>query len=92
VIYLQSQTVLTTPLPDDEVALLDTVTQRYYTLNETGAAIWDLFAEPRSAASAAAMLEEAYDVDAATARASVQQVVDDLARDGLLTAVEPAAG
>ena len=90
-LYRQNATVLTTPLPGGEVALLDTVTQNYYTLNETGGVVWNAFAEPASIDAAATELVTLYDVDPATANSAAQTVLADLVRDGLLKQLPPDA-
>ena len=50
-----------------ETVLLDPVGDRYLRLNSSGAALWALLAEPRTAAELAADLAERFGLDAATA-------------------------
>jgi hypothetical protein len=56
------------------------------TLNETGACVWELLAEDRTADELAFALAARFDVDAATARADVQAFLDETARLGMLAA------
>ena len=53
-------------------------------LNDTGACVWNLLAEDRTADELASAVAEQFDVDAATAHADVQTFLDEIARLGLL--------
>lgn len=53
-------------------------------LNGTGACVWNLLAEDRTADELASAVAEQFEVDAATAQADVQTFLDDIARLGLL--------
>lgn len=46
-----------------ETVLLDPVGDRYLKLNATGAALWDLLAEPRTPQDLARMLAERHGID-----------------------------
>lgn len=84
-----SAQVVCTRLSEDEAVLLDLDTQRYYTLNETGTAIWDAFAEPATPSEAAAALARAFDVSPDEALGHVEAFAATLRADGLLRRVEP---
>lgn len=81
-----SPDVVFTRLDDAQGVLLHLRTQRYYSLNETGAAIWELLAEPMSAAEVAAALCARFEVEEDAALGYVQQFVAQLREDGLVQA------
>ena len=64
--------------------LLDTRRGKYYTLNPTGAAIWDLLSEPRSLAELRLALLERFEVDHETLSGDLSDLLDDLRRHGLV--------
>ena len=64
--------------------LLDTRRGRYYTLNPTGAAVWELLAEPRSLAELRAALMERFDVDAETLSGDLGHLLAELRQNGLV--------
>ena len=64
--------------------LLDTRRGRYYTLNPTGAAVWELLAEPRSLAELHVALLERFDVDAETLSGDLGHLIDELRQHGLI--------
>jgi PqqD family protein of HPr-rel-A system len=68
----------------DETVLLDTRQGKYFTLNPTGAAIWDLLAEPRSLTELRTALLERFDVDAETLSEDLSGLLGDLRRNGLI--------
>lgn len=82
--YARCEGVVSTPIPGGETVLLSLETQRYYTLNETGAWLWEHLAKPQPAGALAGALAETYDVDSETARDSVEALLDDLQREELV--------
>jgi hypothetical protein len=54
------------------------------TLNDTGACVWELLAQERTADELAIAVAAQFEVDAATARADVQTFLDDIAKLGML--------
>lgn len=76
--------VVFTQLDDGEAVLLNLHTKQYYTLNETGAQIWDLFQEKRSLDEIAATLTETFDVEQEAAEHHVTAFLEDLHREGLV--------
>lgn len=69
---------------DDEAVLLNLHTQRYYTLNATGLAIWQLLAAPKGIDEVAKALTEAYEVEGPAARAAAERFLRELLHDGLV--------
>jgi PqqD family protein of HPr-rel-A system len=67
-----------------EAVLLDTRRGSYYTLNPTGAAVWELLAEPRSLAELRTALLERFDVDAETLSGDLGHLLDELRQHGLV--------
>ncbi len=53
-------------------------------LNDTGACVWELLAEERTADELAAAVAEQFEVDAATARGDVQAFLAEIARLGTI--------
>ena len=67
-----------------DAVLLDTRRGKYYTLNPTGAAVWELLLEPRSLVELKTALVERFDVDAETLSGDLSDLLDDLRRHGLI--------
>jgi PqqD family protein of HPr-rel-A system len=67
-----------------EVVLLDVRRGKYFALNPTGAAIWDLLAEPRSLAELRTALLEHFEVDSETLSTDLSDLLDELRRHGLI--------
>ena len=59
-------------------------TKRDYSLNETGARVWQLLEEGMSERDAAARLVDDYRVDQSEANAAVVQLLDELLAEGLV--------
>lgn len=69
--------------------LLATEEEVYYGLNEAGARAWEGLREAGTVGELCSRLRDAYpDVDPATLRADVEELLEDLVRQGLL--VEPS--
>lgn len=73
-----------TRLDEREAVLLHLETQRYFSLNETGVAIWELLGEPHSLDEIVEVLAQAYESDRETLAASVSRFVGELRHDGLV--------
>lgn len=69
---------------DDGVVVLHLGTKRYYSLNETGALVWQLLEAGAERAAIVAELRRSFDVDPAAARAAVDRLVDELVSERLL--------
>ncbi len=76
--------VVFTQLDEEEVVLLHLITKRYYTLNETGTYIWNLFAEGTSPADMATAIHDAYDISEVEAMQYVQTLLEELKQEGLV--------
>lgn len=78
---------LLTELGDETGVLLHLDTKFYYTLNRTGLTLWKALsaAPPKGAHELAAHLVASFSVDAETARADVDAVVEELFGEGLVT-------
>ena len=72
---------------EDGTVVLNMRTRRYYSLNETGAAIWQMLENDDPIAAVVARLVSAYDVDEVTAAHTVAQLVDELAAEALIMPV-----
>jgi hypothetical protein len=76
--------VVFTRLDATEAVLLHLETQRYYSLNETGARLWELLHDGLTPHAIAAALQEEYTVEAAPALDAVLALVEDLHQEGLV--------
>jgi hypothetical protein len=77
-----------TRLDDSESVLLHLDTKRYYTLNETGAHIWELLQHGRCAQDIARALQDDYAITDEEATRVLLAFVDELQQEGL---VHPSA-
>jgi hypothetical protein len=76
--------VVFTRLDAAEAVLLHLGTKRYYSVNETGARLWELLQEGRPLATMAEVLQAEYTVDSAPAMAAVLTFVEELYQEGLV--------
>lgn len=79
--------VLFTQLGDNEGVLLHLTTQYYYSLNETGLAIWQGITDGMKLEDVANTIREDYEVDEAGARQHVDDFVEHLSKMKLLVEV-----
>jgi hypothetical protein len=77
--------VVYTRFDESSAALLHLKTKRYYTLNVTGATIWELMARGEGSRTIAAALHDVYDIELDAAEAYVIELLDDLRKEGLVT-------
>ena len=70
----------------DEMILLDLETGTYFTLNSIGAIIWRGLETSVSFETMATAIVEQYEVDAVTALADIDEYVEQLIAEGLVTA------
>lgn len=75
---------------DGEVVVLDTERSRYYSVNESGAALWKALSEGTTRTALVQMLLDEFDVDEARATADVRTFLADIAAQGLL-ATQPVS-
>ena len=77
--------VLSTELSDQEVVLLHIQRGEYYTLNETGALIWQGIQQQQALAAVSQTLAERYGLTPEAAHTHVIQLVEELATEQLVT-------
>jgi coenzyme PQQ biosynthesis protein PqqD len=70
---------------EDEVVLLHTETEEYFTLNSVGAEIWALVDGERQVAAIVAALAASYEMEEAELAGDVDELLDDLAKNQLIT-------
>lgn len=73
-----------------EAVLLDLDSQRYFSLDAVGTRMWALLAEHGSTDEARRRLLAEYEVDEATLGRDLDELVDRLAAEGLVTVRGPA--
>ena len=78
--------VVDTDVGEGEVALLHLGTKTYFSLNVTGARIWEHLKAGCSLDDVCLRLQEEFDVDSERARKSVRDLVRDLLRHNLAQA------
>ena len=88
---LLPQTVLCSPDVlfrelEGEGVLLDLETERYYTLDDIGARMWYLLHEHEEVEAVVARLLDEYDVDEATLRQDLAELITRLSEAGLVVA------
>ena len=66
-------------------ALLDLRTGTYFSVNDTGAAVWSLLGSGRSFAELLKAMHDRYQVDAAVLSADLREIVSELEAAGLIT-------
>lgn len=76
-------------LVEDGAVLLHMQTKRYYSLNETGAAIWRLLEEEVPVSEMGARLVAQYDVGRTAADAAVADLLAELAAEMLISLKSP---
>ncbi len=82
--FRPSPEVVDTTLPNGEVVLLQLGTKRYYTLNPTGARIWQWLAQRRSAGEMSSELQNEFDVSPDLAWQGVSDLLSALAEERLV--------
>jgi hypothetical protein len=69
----------------ETVILLEPVTGQYYTLDEVGARVWELCDGHRQVSDMVVMIHDEYDAPLETIRGDVLELLDDLAREQLVS-------
>jgi coenzyme PQQ synthesis protein D (PqqD) len=76
-----------------EAVLLDLRRGKYYSMNRTGAAVWELLSEPRTPSELHDALLERFDVEADALSGDLRDLLDDLRQHALIeespSATEP---
>lgn len=70
---------------DDSYVVLNVASSKYYAFNQSAKDIWELLAEPTSAAAIAMALSARYKISADACYASVVDVIGDLKAKGLVS-------
>jgi hypothetical protein len=71
-----------------EAVLLNTVTNKYYSLNEVGARVWNLLAEGKILKEAHTALLEEFEVDSPQLEQDILELVQHLRENGLIDVIE----
>jgi hypothetical protein len=79
-------------LLDKEAVLLNLETERYFGLDEIGTRMWQLLTAEPSVEFAYQKLLEEYDVDSATLRENLAELLEKLTENGLLTLTSSDVG
>ena len=72
----------------DELLMMSAAEGKYFNLNDVGARIWELLAQPVSTQGLVAALTAEYEVDGDTVRAEVMEFLSALRERGLLVPVD----
>lgn len=70
---------------EDEVVLVHLRTNRIYTLNETGARLWELLKDGRGRAEIEEQLLQEFEVERDQLQEEVERIVSLLSREGLVS-------
>ena len=76
--------VIVTELDNKEAVLLNLATKRYYTLNETGLHIWQLFNNGLMLGKVSEKLQEKFDITTEKAKEGVLNLIDELITEKLV--------
>ena len=79
-----SSTQISTTI-DGETVILNTVSGRYFSLDEVGSTLWETLQEPHSAVELLGVVLERFEVDAGTAAHDVHALLGTLQEAGLVT-------
>lgn len=69
----------------EESVLLDTRSEKYYTLDEVGTRVWELIDGQSTAHDIASLIAQEYDVSVETAETDIETLLGELANEGLLS-------
>ena len=69
---------------DQDVVLLNTLTNQYYSLDEVGAGLWNLLAEGRTLRDAHQALLQDYEVEPAQLEQDLLELIEHLRENGLV--------
>ena len=79
---------MSTRLPDGGVVLLDLQSELYFGLNEVGATVWDGIAAGEDLTQLIARVQAAFDVDDGQAEEDIGDLIDELLKRDLVSAVD----
>jgi hypothetical protein len=74
---------------DDETVVVNLKTNRIYSLNHTGARLWELISTGHDREAAEAALLTEFDVDEGELRREIAAALEELAREGLILEAAP---
>ena len=86
-IFKPKDSILVTQLDDGESVLLDVNTRQYYTLNDTGARIWQLMVEGENEAAIVQALGEEWAIDSDKCANLVTEFLSAREKEGLITQI-----
>ena len=75
---------------EDGAVVLHMRTKRYFSLNETGAAVWRMLEDGAPLSEIPARLAEMYEIDTATAQESLTRLLGELVAEELIVVTGPA--
>lgn len=81
--WIRDSTVIFSEISDGHAALLDTDGGVYYSLNPTGATVWQQLAEPCTVADLTTAVTAVFEVPADLAARDIEALLADLAQRGL---------
>jgi hypothetical protein len=79
--------VVVTELDDKEAVLLHLETKNYYTLNDTGARIWQLLCSGLSISEIIKKIDSEYEMTFKSSKESILKLIQDLLDEKLLTRI-----
>lgn len=68
----------------DELALLDPKSGQYFTLNQTGSAVWQCLDTPRSMEDLVRTVTEKFDIDSSECENDIKELIIQLSDAGLI--------
>lgn len=80
--------VVVTAMPDGDMFLLNMGTSQYFSLNATGALLWELLESPITPAGMSAALFERFEVTREVAAETVHELMRELEHHRLITVIE----
>ncbi len=85
-LHIPAQVLYTTV--EQEVVLLNTLTNKYYSLNEVGARCWNLLAEGKSLREVQRVLLGEFEVESPQLEQDLLELVENLRKNGLVEITE----
>jgi len=86
--YIHNPNIVSTEMDDEESVLLDLTTRRYFTLNPTGAVIWERIVAGDDLDAIVNAVTEAFEIDAQSALPYVELFLSSLEKEGLISISE----
>ena len=70
---------------EDEIAILNTETAQYFTMNPVAARVWELIQEPAALSQICAIIEDEYEIDSEQCHHDLLNLIHKLADAGLVS-------